>query len=116
MSSGLMSGSGREANLLEISAAILAVKPMNSSAATLIADCGRSKIKSGEKLKFLKRTETELLDERETLPWLEGGVRRAPLTFRLPEVDGISEPRKTRSFSSACVSSRLNWNSSSGGV
>jgi hypothetical protein len=30
----------------------------------------------GEGLKLLKRTEAELLDERETLPWQEGGVRR----------------------------------------
>ena len=111
-----MSGSGREANLLKMSAAVSAVKPMNSSAATLMVDCGRSKVNSGEELKLLKRTEAELLDERETLPWLKGAVKRAPLTFRLPEVDGILELSKTRSFSSACVSSRLSWNSSSGGV
>jgi hypothetical protein len=103
-SSRLMSGSGRKVNLLKISAAVSAVKPMNSSVATLMVDCGRSKMKSGEELKLLKRTEAELLDERETLPWVEGGVRRVPLTFRLPEVDGILELRKTRSSSSTCVS------------
>jgi hypothetical protein len=109
-----MSGLGREVNLLKISAAVSAVKPMNSSAAMLMIDCGRSKVKSGEELKLLKCTEAELLGERETLPWLEGGVRRAPLTFRLPEVDGVLELRKIRSSSSACVSSGLSWNSSAG--
>src|SRR5436853_4165971 len=103
-----MSGSGREANLLKMSAAVSAVKPMNSRAATLMVDCGRSKVKSGEELKPLKRTEAELLDELEMLPWLEGGVRRAPLTVRLPEVDGILELRKIRSSSSVFVSSRPN--------
>jgi hypothetical protein len=95
-SSGLLSGLGREVNLLKISAAISAVKPMNSSATILMADCRRSKVKFGEELKLLKRTETELLDERETLSWLEGGIGRAPLTSRLPGVDGVLELRKTK--------------------
>jgi hypothetical protein len=57
-----------------------------------MADCGRTRVKSGEELKVLKRTETEVLDEREGSPWLEGGVRRAPLAFRSPEVDiGVEE-------------------------